>query len=334
MLKRVFCIYFGLLIACLQAGTVHATTINAVSDGNWAATGTWSLGRKPTCGDTVVIASGKTVTVNAQENLVPCGAPLIVFVGGIFQFTNGNKIDFPCGSWVYIQAGGIVRKSTAGGGNSTLITICNYIEWKAGDGDLLGIDTLGGHVSLPVTWLTLQASLKNKKADINWSTGVEINNDYFDILRSDNGLNFETIGRVKGSGNSTNVNYYSFQDSDPLPGVSYYRLLQVDFDGTQNPSAIVAVINTSGGFDLSEVHVSPNPVTTEAVISFYSKQEGMVTLEIKNAAGQICLSSRMAAQKGLNSFSIDRVEKLSKGYYTAVVSTGEESFRPLGLIKK
>lgn len=323
-----------LVFALLQMNPSEAVTITTIATGNWNANGTWSLGRKPTCGDTVVISSGKTVTVTAQDNLVPCGTPLMIYVSGTWQFTNGNKVDLPCGSWVYLLSGGVVKKSTAGGGNSTLISICGYVEWNAGDGQITGPDTLGGHGTLPVTWLTFQASFKEKMVEVNWSTAVEINNDYFDLMRSADGVNYTSIGRINGNGNSTEVNYYSFLDVEPEPGISYYRLIQVDYDGRQNPSDVIAVFNASGGMDISDIRLSPNPVTTDARVVFNSRIASEAQLEVKNANGQICLTQRISAQKGINTVLLDKVGILSKGIYTLTVSTVTGASRPFGLIKK
>lgn len=326
-------IFIGFLLIALQYKFAEAVTIQSSASGFWNTGTNWSLGRKPTCGDTVIISSGKTVTVNTQDNLSSCGAPLIIYVSGTFQFTNGNKLDLPCGSWVYLKPGGIVKKSTAGGGNSTLISICGYIEWNAGDGQISGIDTLGGHGSLPVTWLALEASLTGKKVNIDWSTASEINNDYFEIMRSADGLVYVPIGKIDGNGNSTVVNYYSFNDLEPEAGINYYKLNQVDFDGRVNPSDVIAVYNPDGIFGIDAAVLAPNPVTSSTLLQFNSAQSSTVSIEIKNGAGQIYRVFSRNVTKGINSFSIDQLSQLPKGVYSLTIYTGKGSCRPLAFIK-
>jgi len=333
-LKPSITLIVSALAIFLQWNVAGATTITAVANGNWNSGSTWSLGRVPTCGDTVVIPAGKTVTVASQENLVPCGLPVIIYVSGTFQFTNGNKIDFPCGSWVYLLSGGIVKKATAGGGSSTLISICGYVEWKAGDGPISGIDSLGGHGTLPVSWLTFQGNIKDKKADLEWSTASEINNDYFNVVWSTDGITYTSIGKVEGNGNSTSVNYYSFTDFEPASGINYYKLIQVDFDGKQNPSDVIAVYNSAGTLAIDEVHLAPNPVAENTVVTFTAQQKCSATIEIKNASGQTCLSQSATAHIGTNSIFVERLSKLTKGIYTVVISTANGSSKPAGLIKK
>ena len=63
-----------------------------------------------------------------------------------------------------------------------------------------------------------------------WTTASEFNNAFFSIERSDNGVNFKSIGETKGAGTSSTPQYYAFFDKNPLPSVNYYRLKQTDFD--------------------------------------------------------------------------------------------------------
>jgi len=287
-----------------------------------------------TCGDTIDIPAAITVTVNAQENLVPCGVPVVLTISGTLQFTNGNKIDFPCGSWVYISSTGIVKKATAGGGNSTLISICGFIEWNAGDGVLTGMDTLGGHGSLPVTWLTIDAAMTGKNVLVSWSTGVEINNEYFDVMRSDDGMTFNKIGKVNGAGNSATTSYYSFTDISPLTGITYYKLNQVDYDGKNDVSHPVAIFNPGGSIGIDEIKVLPNPFSYEAKIIFSARQNYAAIAEIRNLGGQVCIRQPLNAMKGLNTFAIEKIANLTKGVYTLTISNIAGTSRPYGLIKK
>jgi len=85
---------------------------------------------------------------------------------------------------------------------------------------------------LPVTLVCFNAKVSGNKVLCDWETASEINNDYFIIERSTDGTNFNSIGTVKGAGNSTTVRNYQFIDEYPLKGDSYYRLRQKDFNGS------------------------------------------------------------------------------------------------------
>jgi beta-propeller repeat-containing protein len=100
---------------------------------------------------------------------------------------------------------------------------------------------------LPVEIVSFSGINEGSKNNLEWVTASEINNDYFSIERSENGSNFKNIGDVNGSGNSTQMTHYSFIDENPLPGVNYYRLKQVDFNNQFKYSQAIAIrINREG----------------------------------------------------------------------------------------
>lgn len=116
---------------------------------------------------------------------------------------------------------------------------------------------VGGGATLPVTLASLTATDLNGKVNIQWTTLAEINNDYFEIERSQNSLDFEKIGKVDGSGNSSSLHNYNFIDQNPLIGLSYYRIKQVDFDGKTTTFPIIS-INISKEKDFN-LNIYPNP---------------------------------------------------------------------------
>src|SRR5204863_239315 len=71
----------------------------------------------------------------------------------------------------------------------------------------------------------------NETVRLKWTTASELNNDYFTLERSGNGIDFNGLGRITGAGNNNNYQDYYFEDISPLRGINYYRLSQTDFDG-------------------------------------------------------------------------------------------------------
>jgi len=108
---------------------------------------------------------------------------------------------------------------------------------------------------LPVKLISFIAKADGRKVLCNWETASEINNDYFMVERSPDGINYSTIGTVKGAGNNTSLAYYNFTDENPLNGNNYYRLKQNDFDGTFTFSDAEFVFMESK----SEYVLFPNP---------------------------------------------------------------------------
>ncbi|MCE2743595.1 MAG: T9SS type A sorting domain-containing protein, partial [Fluviicola sp.] len=111
--------------------------------------------------------------------------------------------------------------------------------------------------ALPIELLFFNAKLENNTyVDLIWSTASEINNDYFTIERSQDGLNLQEFDIVAGAGNSTHKINYSLIDRDPFDGISYYRLKQTDYDGKYTYSDIISVNKTNLN---STFTIYPNP---------------------------------------------------------------------------
>lgn len=147
---------------------------------------------------------------------------------------------------------------------------------------ILGLDNLE---ALPVELISFQASLtQNKDVILDWSTATEINNDFFTLERSRDGVQFEEIGEVEGAGSSNQKIDYQFIDKSPYYGVSYYRLKQTDYDGTYSYSDIRSVNLVSG----QGVQLFPNPVSYggEIELSSTNSEDLNGTYTIFNTAGK------------------------------------------------
>jgi hypothetical protein len=94
---------------------------------------------------------------------------------------------------------------------------------------------------LPITLVEFKATKVNEVVQLEWTTSTEINNDYFTIEKSTNGIDFEPISRINGAGNSNYLINYSKFDFNIEKVINYYRLLQTDFDGKITYSDIVSV---------------------------------------------------------------------------------------------
>ncbi len=95
---------------------------------------------------------------------------------------------------------------------------------------------------LPVTWLSFTGTTQGKTVILNWATALESNNDYYEIERSANGIQYGKIGQVEAGQNPAVRNEYRFTDNNPLIGEAFYRLKQVDRDGHARYSTVISVI--------------------------------------------------------------------------------------------
>jgi hypothetical protein len=177
---------------------------------------------------------------------------------------------------------------------------------------------------LPVTLLTFTASVVSEGVDLNWSTISEINNDFFTIERSHDGEHFEPVATVDGAGNSTIILNYSTRDPKPLPGISYYRLRQTDFNKESKLSDIVAV-----NYSDVLIIVSPNPAHDFVKVSFNkAAQHGTFIIELIDAKGNVVLSTKEYIAQNNQELGID-LRDFSPGIYALRIITpsGEISLR-------
>jgi hypothetical protein len=133
---------------------------------------------------------------------------------------------------------------------------------------------------LPVTLISFNAlRTNNTEVKISWATAMELNNDYFELRKSVQGGEFETIAIINGMGTSNEVNEYSFIDYETASDV-VYKLMQFDFDGTKtvfNPVWVGNVVER-------ETKIYPNPTQSHTTIQFGKDAESM---QIKDLQGNI-----------------------------------------------
>ena len=163
-------------------------------------------------------------------------------------------------------------------------------------------------VPLPVTLINFAARAEGSKTLLSWQTATEINNDRFEIERSNNGITFSKIGQVAGAGNSSILLSYQYYDENPLKGNNYYRLRQVDIDGRFNYSP-TRLVNFKGN---TYFVILNNPTSGTPII--VKTTETNATLSIFDESGKKIKDLQMTG----NSISIT-VDPLSNGIYLLVL---------------
>ena len=158
------------------------------------------------------------------------------------------------------------------------------------------------YVPAPVKFSLFNLEKFNYNSIVSFSTVSETNNDYFTIERSGDGRNFESIGAIKGAGNSKQELSYEFVDESPLAGINYYRIKQTDFDGAYSYTEIRSVRHQT-----KNVIVSPN--RTDGKLNVTSELDNYDVV-IYNTGGQEV--QRHMALSGDQSLSI---ETLQAGVY-------------------
>ncbi|MES2773012.1 MAG: DUF5018 domain-containing protein [Bacteroidota bacterium] len=171
--------------------------------------------------------------------------------------------------------------------------------------------------ALPLKLLSFNAEINGKDVKASWKTDNEVNTRGFDIERSTNGRDFVAIGSVS-SNNTSGVNNYSFTDTKPVAGISWYRLKQVDKDGRFTYSKTVAI----NSLERIGLGIFPNPVSSTLSVTHPKALVG-ASIKIFTADGRVVASFKVATGAGITTTGI---EQLSAGNYLLVMQNGHVEF--------
>jgi hypothetical protein len=170
----------------------------------------------------------------------------------------------------------------------------------------------------PVSITSFTGKKANNGVELKWQTASELNNNYFEVLRSENGKDFTSIGTIKGNGTSQEIRNYNFTDVNPVSGANYYQLKQTDFDGTAK--IVGETVAVTFGNNLPEFNVSSNSNTLKVFV--FANNAGSNNLVITDMQGKkVAQDSRILA-KGYNIFSIN-VGSLNAGVFVAQSSNAD-----------
>lgn len=186
---------------------------------------------------------------------------------------------------------------------------------------------------LPVELTTFSARILDKKILLNWETSTEVQNYGFDVEKSSDGKIFSKLGFVQGSGNSNSTKYYSFEDNSPNIGTIYYRLKQIDTDGSFNYSKIISVnLNIPAEFNLSQNY--PNPFNPTTTIDFTLPSSSYVSLKVYDLLGNQT-ASLINEQKEAGSYSLlfDGTNLASGNYIYVINGGGKVISKKMTLLK-
>ena len=188
-------------------------------------------------------------------------------------------------------------------------------------------DVDGGLVSgfLPVELLDFRADWRGDRVQVSWRTGVEINNDYYEVeRRHESEHDFRVIGVVQAAGTVYTAQDYRHDDYDvSRTGVYYYRLRQVDTDGTEARSEVRVVEVIGEGNAMS---VFPNPASDVVNIKMTTSERETVRIELQDELGRILPAYAMDLdlEEGTTTQEMN-VSNLPAGMYTVRIITGSDT---------
>ncbi|MFT6138526.1 MAG: hypothetical protein ACJA0U_001277 [Salibacteraceae bacterium] len=298
-------------------------------------TPTFGSGETLNAGVYSIAAAGSlagTITLDGQNNPDPVfifkfdgafsvGAQSkVVFINGarlcnVFWISEGatDLGTFTFMKGTVIAHGGACSMAANGNLEGRMFSTLGAIGFSTGVGTNDNLCDATIPIILPIELIDFSAESKGSYVELNWITASEINNDYFNVERSIDGVNYRSISTVSSYGNSTQTSNYSIIDDSPLLGLSYYRLKQTDYDGETSYSDIEAVsFNRTKSLSLK---IYPNPASSQITIDSESAIE---SIDIFNIYGSLVQTETAST------FS---VESLANGTYIVNIKTKNEIVR-------
>jgi len=182
---------------------------------------------------------------------------------------------------------------------------------------------------LAVNLVSFNAAAKNNTVDLSWVTNNEVNNDYFEVYRSKNGVSFTEIGKVNATGFATGSTY-NFNDAQPGTGTTYYRLKVVDKSANYKLSGTVkANLNTKS----LDIAVYPTIVTSVLNYVVESPKAEKLRVMVTDISGKRIVSSVESFTGGTTQKSIN-VSTLASGVYLLTIVDDSNTFKKTVTFKK
>jgi glucose/arabinose dehydrogenase len=178
---------------------------------------------------------------------------------------------------------------------------------------------------LPVELLSFNATAKEGRVHLDWSTASEHNTSHFEIERSTENTDFEPIGHVAAAGESASVQRYSYEDLLAVSGENVYRLKMVDEDGSFKYSPIVSIELR----EPTDWTLSPNPANGKVSLLLDKGNLSALRLSMINVQGHEVLAFEESAPAFPYSKEFSVAELPAGIYFCRLDMDGKSEFRRL-----
>lgn len=303
LLKKIFTAFAVTLCVYSQAQTCYS--ISNRTNGN---------GNPGTCGSPVCSGNAKTGHIDVSFGVsCPATIPALQLVSvtsgpmpSPFCFDPGNCISPGtvryCFRGTNLPSAGFMTIRLTQGATAWA---CTY-DVNGGSGTLLPVQLTG-----------FEGKLQQQQVELKWKTEQEINNKKFQIERSTDNRTFVPVGSVNGAGNSSVTQQYSFTDTDPAKGVSFYRLKQIDIDERSTYSPVIRIDNRVKGLQVKQLF--PNPVKKDVTLLLYADEPGRLDIRLFNFAGVQVLARHKQLTRGEQNWHIT-LPDLKAGVYEMILT--------------
>ena len=302
--------------------TAQSTANVALSAARTSATITFNLNNPPAGTsygqNRLIIASSTYTTLPAsllpqpKQNFSPGST-----INGEYQFGTGTAIG-SSGTDTYAVFTGSASSFTVG--NLDPSKTYYFYSFEFNNDGLLNAENYRVPSNqavqpLPVELVSFTAQLRGSQVNLNWVTASEKNNRGFEVQRSQDARDFSTILFKQGNGTTSARSTYDAVDARPLPGLSYYRLKQIDNDGKFAYSPVVIVKNAG----LTEASLFPNPTSGKLTVALpQAITAEALRVRIMDLTGRVMLETKLPVTGELD------LSALPNGTYMVTVGAGQQ----------
>lgn len=292
------------------AGITGSNAIDQYNANNWSATSIdltdyFSFTLTPKAGFWINLSSFVYTALASNGN----GPNTFAIRSSLDNFTNNIGTPTEIGTTITL-------------GSPSYIHITNAIEFRfyasganSGSGTF-GINdfTFNGLVALPIQLASFDV-IQAKKPIINWTTYSELNNQYFSIEHSIEGSIFKEITKVSGNGTTDKKNDYTYTDLTPYKGINYYRLKQIDVDGTSTTYPMKAVI-----IPVDDITIYPTAFEHGVTLQLPAPYDKAVHWTLSDANGRSVINGVMVQSQKIQHLAFP--DLVSGTYILSVLSEG------------
>jgi hypothetical protein len=294
LMKQVYALIIALITLTTAASARPVIKIAAGNwYGNWSNKNSWDLGRVPQDGDSIVIYGGRAIVVDK-----------VITLNNVYINVTGNnsyihlKGQLILNSNSFLELGANTRVYGFGASRSNeIITIggvrkfdqnANINVWGFGiASQYTGVSPNGfssnAAMALPVKFTSFVAKRDNDNVTLSWSTAEEKNNSHFDIEKSRDGVNWNSIAIVFGNGTTISANSYSYTDKKETSAIVYYRIRQVDMNGQVTYSSVRSIKSAQTASDIAVFASSKNNIA----VDMQGGNKSNLNITVVNMNGQV-----------------------------------------------
>jgi hypothetical protein len=241
----------------------------------------------------------------------------------VFHYLNAEN-NFNSTLGLYHKASEQASWTDLGGSHSiTLktVTVQNFASFS--------FVTLGpSGIALPVTLTSFNANCEGDKVNISWTTASEYNASHYTLQTSRDGYTWLHVAEIEAAGTTNQQSNYQYEDFK-FGGVSYYRLVQVDFDGAEE---IYGPISVDCEIDASSMTVYPNPTDADFTVLLQTNETfENATLELVDLSGRVVAQKQVTILPGSTQIKFE-TENINKGAYIVRVKGENDTFTPIRVV--